>query len=125
MPWKLNDNRPIYIQIIEEIKLRIITGVYAPGSKVPSVRDLANDASVNPNTMQRALTELERDGLIATQRTSGRTVTTDTAMLKNLREQIANEEISSFLIRMKKLSYNEEESFQLLTSYLKNKRMEL
>ena len=125
MPWKLNDNRPIYIQIMEEIKLRIITGVYAPGSKVPSVRDLANDASVNPNTMQRALTELERDGLIATQRTSGRTVTTDTAMLKNLREQIANEEISSFLIRMKKLSYNEEESFQLLTSYLKNKRMEL
>ena len=71
MSWNLNSERPIYAQIIERINLDIISGIYLPGAKLPSVRDLAQDAGVNPNTMQKALSELERTGLVLSQRTSG------------------------------------------------------
>ena len=74
MAWKLDSDRPIYAQILEIIQMQIISGKYQPGDKIPSVRELAADAGVNPNTMQKALSELERSGLILTQRTSGRTV---------------------------------------------------
>lgn len=74
MAWSLNSDRPIYTQILEKIQTRIISGVYKPGEKLPSVRELAAEASVNPNTMQKAFAELERSGLILTQRNSGRTL---------------------------------------------------
>ena len=74
MPWNLDSSRPIYLQIIERVQMDIITGRYQPGDKLPSVRDLAQEAAVNPNTMQKALSELERSGLIYSQRTSGRFV---------------------------------------------------
>ena len=77
MPWKLDSNLPIYTQIIEHIQLDIISGLYQPGDRLPSVRDLAAEASVNPNTMQKALSELERSGLLHSQRTSGRFITED------------------------------------------------
>ena len=77
MAWKLDNDRPIYAQIVEKIKLRIISGFYQPGSKLPSVRDLALEAGVNPNTMQKAFAELENSGLLITMRTSGRMVTED------------------------------------------------
>lgn len=64
MAWNLDGSRPIYLQLVEEIRRRIVTGEYPPGSHIPSVRDFATQASVNPNTMQRALTELERTQLI-------------------------------------------------------------
>ena len=83
MPWDLKSDRPIYIQLIEEIQLRIFSGEYPPGSKLPSVRDIAQEASVNPNTMQRALSKLEEDGLVITHRTSGRTITEDVEMIKS------------------------------------------
>ena len=66
MTWELKNDRPIYAQLIEQIKLRIISGFYRPGERLPSVRDMAAEAAVNPNTMQRALSELERDGLLYT-----------------------------------------------------------
>lgn len=62
MPWKFDNNRSIYVQLVEKIQNRIITGVYAPGSRLASVRELAGEAEVNPNTMQKALAELERAG---------------------------------------------------------------
>ena len=62
MPWELDNDRPIYLQLMERIRHDIISGVYKPGDKIPSVRDLALDAAVNPNTMQKALAELERSG---------------------------------------------------------------
>ena len=92
MAWNLKSDRPIYIQIVEILSMRIISGVYPPGGKVPPVRELAMEAGVNPNTMQKALTDLERSGLIVTQRTSGRTVTEDSDTILKKREAIAREE---------------------------------
>ena len=80
MSWNLDSERPIYTQIIERITLDIISGIYAPGARLPSVRDLAQNAGVNPNTMQKALSELERTGLLFSQRTSGRFVTEELAI---------------------------------------------
>ena len=84
MPWNLDSDRPIFIQIIERIQVDIISGLYKPGDKLPSVRELAQEASVNPNTMQKALSELERTGLVYSQRTSGRFITEDTAMINKI-----------------------------------------
>ncbi len=103
MPWNLNSDRPIFIQIIERIQTDIISGVYKPGDKLPSVRELAQEASVNPNTMQKALSELERTGLVYSQRTSGRFITEDTAMIENLKSELAKEIIEQFLDRIKNL----------------------
>ena len=77
MAWNLDSDRPIYAQLLERIELQIVSGTYGPGDKLPSVRELAAEASVNPNTMQKAFAELERSGLIVTKRTSGRFVTED------------------------------------------------
>ena len=85
MEWKLNDDRPIWLQLTEQMTRRIITGVYPPGSKLPPVRELAAEAGVNPNTMQRALAQLEQDGLAKADRTAGRLVTQDTAVLDAVR----------------------------------------
>ena len=74
MTWHFENDRPIYTQLLEQIRLRIISGIYAAGSRLPSVRELAGEASVNPNTMQKALSELEQSGIIYSQRTSGRFV---------------------------------------------------
>ena len=91
MPWELDSKRSIYGQIIERIQNRIVTGAYPPGGKLPSVRDLAEEAGVNPNTMQRALSELERTGVIYSQRTSGRFVTEDESMITQLKEDAARD----------------------------------
>ena len=91
MNWKFTGDRPVYQQIMEAVRGSVLKGELAPGSKVPSVRDLAAEAKVNPNTVQRALTELEREGLLVGGGTSGRTVTTDAGILSAMREQILNE----------------------------------
>ena len=91
MNWKFTGDRPVYQQIMEAIRGSILKGELAPGKKVPSVRDLAAEAQVNPNTMQRALTELEREGLLVGGGTSGRTVTTDHGVLSAMKEQILEE----------------------------------
>ena len=109
MAWELNSDRPIYTQILEKIQMRIISGFYQPGERLPSVRDLAAEASVNPNTMQKAFTELERSGLIQTQRNSGRTVTEDTSMIKQVQTQVALSQVQSFFSTMMELGFNKEE----------------
>ena len=114
MPWTLDDTRPIYLQLEDIIKSKIIAGLYKPGQKLPSVRELAAEAAVNPNTMQKALTELERSGLVYTQRTSGRYITEDTAIMQNLKHQLAHDLIHQFLETMAHLGYTREESIQLL-----------
>ena len=93
MPWNLDSNLPIYPQIMERITLDIISGTYLPGSKLPSVRDLAQDAGVNPNTMQKALSELERTGLLYSQRTSGRFITEDLTMIEQTKNTLASEQV--------------------------------
>jgi len=116
MTWKLDDSRPIYTQIIEHIQMDIIAGRYKPGDKLPSVRDFAMEAAVNPNTMQKALSELERSGLVYSQRTSGRFITDDASAISNLREQLARLQLEQFLEKMKQLGYTWDETIQLMKS---------
>ena len=115
MAWNLNSDRPIYAQILERIQMQIVSGVYQPGTKIPSVRELAADAGVNPNTMQKALAELERSGLVMTQRTSGRVVTEDLNMIKEIRNQLAGEQVKEFVKKMKDLGFDREDIIDLLT----------
>ena len=91
MDWKFSADRPVYQQIVSIIRAGILTGELPPGEKIPSVRDLAAEAQVNPNTMQRALTELEREGLLVSGGTSGRTVTEDPEVLEKMRERTLEE----------------------------------
>lgn len=114
MAWELKSDRPIYTQLSDYIKLGIISGKYLPGDKLPSVRDLAEEASVNPNTMQKALVELERLGMVYTQRTSGRFITEDEEMIKKLKQSIAKQQITEFFEAMKKLGFSMEETIQLV-----------
>ncbi len=114
MPWELRNDRPIYLQLMEQINYRIISGEYQPGDKLPSVRDLATEASVNPNTMQKALSELERSGLIFTNRTSGRFITEDTAMIQNMKLDLAKEQLQAFMEQLKKLGFTPEEVKEFL-----------
>ncbi len=114
MPWNLDSSRPIYLQIIERVQMDIITGRYQPGDKLPSVRDLAQEAAVNPNTMQKALSELERIGLIYSQRTSGRFITEDKELIHQMKKELAAAEVSAFVAHMKQLGITPEEIRQLL-----------
>jgi DNA-binding transcriptional regulator YhcF (GntR family) len=114
MAWELDGKRSIYQQLIEIIRQRIITGVYAPGARLDSVRDLANEAGVNPNTMQRALAELENSGIIYSVRTSGRFVTDDQEMIRKLREEEAQAEAAAFLGRMRSLGFTGDEVLEVL-----------
>lgn len=119
MQWDLNSERPVYLQLIEQIQAGIISGYFKPGDKLPSVRDLAADAAVNPNTMQRAFTELERTGLVYTNRTSGRFITSDEKLIKELKEQSAINEIKDFLNKMKQLGLDTEEIIELIRNIVK------
>lgn len=114
MSWDLKSNQPIYTQLLELIQLRIISGYYQAGGKLPSVRELATEASVNPNTMQKALAELERSGLIYSQRTAGRFITEDVSMIQKLREEIAEDQIKEFFKRMEELGFSKEETVNLM-----------
>ena len=119
MPWELDSDRPIFIQIIERIQMDIIAGIYKPGDKLPSVRELAAIASVNPNTMQKALTELERTGLVYSQRTSGRFITEDTKMIEALKSNLAQEKITEFFNNMSKLGFEKAETLSLIQECIK------
>jgi len=104
----MSSERPIYLQLVDRIKRQIAAGKYSPGDRFPSVRELALEAAVNPNTMQRALSTLEADGLLITSRTAGRTVTTQEELIRSMKEQIATEEYERFYQAMLELGYDEE-----------------
>lgn len=109
MIWNLKNDRPIYIQLVEQITLLIVSGQLEAGSRLSSVRDLATEARVNPNTMQKALTELERIGLVHANRTSGRFITEDIEMIEEMKKNLAKKELKTFLEQMKHLGFNDEE----------------
>lgn len=119
MPWDLENDRPIYLQLMERIQQDIIKGVYKPGDKIPSVRELAMEAAVNPNTMQKALSELERSGLVYSQRTSGRFITEDKKLLQHMKSELAQTHIHDFFTNMRQLGFNDEEILELVTDTLK------
>lgn len=113
MPWNLDNNRPIYLQLVERIQMDIVSGVYHAVDKLPSVRELAADAAVNPNTMQKAFTELERSGLVYTQRTNGRYITEDQERISRVREELARECTQSYLSNIRRLGYEREQALAL------------
>lgn len=119
MAWNLDSNRPIYVQLAEQVQRDIISGLYQPGTKLPSVRELASQAKVNPNTMQKALTELERNGLVYSQRTSGRFITEDKEMIENLKEQLASSQIQEFLEKMSCMGFQPQDTLHLIEKILK------
>lgn len=114
MNWLLRGDAPIYAQLVEQIKQEIVSGGFPPGERLPSVRDLATEAGVNPNTMQRALAELERDGLVYSQRTAGRFVTEDREMIEQAKMGLAREQIRAFLESMSRLGYEKTDILELL-----------
>ncbi len=114
MGEQFDSSRPIYAQLVERLKARILAGTYPPGGHLESVRDLAAAAGVNPNTMQRALAQLEMEGLVRTERTSGRFVTEDTDLIEQLRAAAAHEIAEEFLKKMNSIGYTPEKAAALL-----------
>ena len=117
--WQIRDDAPIYSQLVAQIKLGIAAGALSPGERLPSVRDLATEAGVNPNTMQRALQELERQGLVYSQRTSGRFVTEDREMIEAAKSALAAEQVRSFLDAMARLGYMRDDILRLIEARIK------
>ena len=103
-----DSNMPIYLQIMEEIKRWIVTDIYQPSQKIPSVRELAVEFGVNPNTVQRALSELERSGLVASERTAGRFICNDTEMIKELKEDVIRQKMDVFLEEIRQYGCDDE-----------------
>ena len=114
MDWTFDDSRPIWLQLTERLTLDIVAGRYPPGSRLPSVRELAAEAGVTPNTMQRALSQLEADGLAVANRTAGRTVTEDAAAVEAVRRKLAAENAAVYLSAMARLGYSRGEAMELL-----------
>jgi len=110
-------DRPIYIQLIERIKTMIASGEYGPGERVPAVRELAEQTAVNPNTLQRAMAELEREGLLISQRTSGRFITEDKDAIMSLKKEIAAEQIRRFLEGMRAIGIPAGDAAKLILEY--------
>ena len=114
--WEFSGDRPIYLQLMDRIKMGILSGEFPSGERLPSVRDLAAQAGVNPNTMQRALAELEREGYLCGQRTSGRSVSTDSQVLGRMRESLAMEATKEFLGKMRGLGMDRHQVIGLIES---------
>ncbi len=105
MDWTFTEDRPIWQQLAEQLTLRILKGEYPCGSRLPPVRELAALAGVNPNTMQRALAQLEQDGLAVANRTSGRTVTEDGEVIRRARRERARSAVAGCLRILEELGY--------------------
>ena len=114
MNWNLDDARPIWLQLNEKLTWSIVSGAYPPGGRLPSVRDLAAEAGVNPNTMQRALAQLETDGLAESNRTAGRTVTEHSDRIEAVRRRLADSKMAEFLQAMSRLGFSREEAAAML-----------
>ena len=122
MAWTLDSDRPIFLQIVERIQTDIVAGRYQPGDKLPSVRDLAAEASVNPNTTQKAFAELERTGLVYSRRTSGRFITEDCHMIEQLKTSLATEKMEEFLAQMRQLGFQNDEILSLINKTMKGEK---
>ncbi len=113
MSWDFAPNQPIYTQLIDRLRRAIAAGEYPSGSRLPAVRELAAEAGINPNTVQRALGELEREGLIYAQRTAGRYVTDDPAAITAARRELAATQVRQYLSAMRALGFSVEEAAAL------------
>ncbi|MGI6721314.1 MAG: GntR family transcriptional regulator [Anaerovoracaceae bacterium] len=117
MEWNFREGIPIYSQIVEQVKIQIASGAYRPGDKLPSVRDLAVDAGVNPNTMQKALAQLEQEGLLHAVRTSGRFITEEESTLKDLKQDLGRKYIKALFESLSRLGMSKEEIIEAIANY--------
>jgi len=122
--WTFDDKRPIYLQVIEQIEMDILKGKYAPGDSIPSVRELASIAGVNPNTMQKALAKLEDKGLVTTHRTAGRRLTEDENIIKGLKKEAINRNVENYFTSMDNIGISNEEAVEVIVSYNAHKKGE-
>ena len=114
MEWRFSSDAPIYAQLVAQIQNAIVSGTLPPGERLPSVRDLAAEAGVNPNTMQRAMAQLEQDGLAVANRTAGRTVTEDAAVIQEARRARAMAAVAECLRVLADLGYAPEEAAEII-----------
>ena len=119
MAWKFDNNIPIYVQISNTIKLQIVTNQLKPGDKLPTVRDLAETAGVNPNTVQRALSDLETEGFVYSIRTTGRFVTDNLELIQKTRLHLAKQELENFVTNMLDLGFQPDELSEQIETFLK------
>ena len=117
MEWQFRNDSPIYTQLTQRLTQAIVAGEFRPGERLPSVRELAVEAGVNPNTMQRALAQLEAEGLVRTERTTGRFVTEDTALLEQLRDETARAVTAEYLEKMRGIGYGPAQAAALVTGW--------
>lgn len=114
MAWHFSSERPVYLQISERLTKSVLSGEIKPGEQMPTVRQLALESAVNPNTVQRAFGHLETKGILISQGTIGRFVTTDTTVIETSRKELGDEIIKKFIKDMKQLSYSDQEIINLL-----------
>ncbi|HEW1016482.1 TPA: GntR family transcriptional regulator [Streptococcus pneumoniae] len=119
MSWTFDNKKPIYLQIMEKIKLQIVSHTLEPNQQLPTVRELASEAGVNPNTIQRALSDLEREGFVYSKRTTGRFVTKDKELIAQSRKQLSEEELEHFVSSMTHFCYEKEELPGVVSDYIK------
>ena len=119
MKWQIDNNKPVYIQLVEQLKMKIISGEIELDSKLDSVRSLAADAMVNPNTMQKALAELEREGFVYSKRTSGRFVTDNKELIENERKNLVKDNVKKTLDTLINLGYTNDEILSLVEEILR------
>lgn len=119
-----NDNLPIYIQIMNLIKGKIVSGEIGKGDKLPSVREFSKKLKVNPNTVQRTYQELEREGLVFTQRGMGTFVTEDKEVIKKFKKGMATNIVNNFLIEMKKLGFTPSEIMDIISEWIEKEERE-
>ena len=124
MEWQIDNNKPVYIQLVEQLKMKIISGEIELDSKLDSVRNLASEAMVNPNTMQKALAELERQGFVYSQRTSGRFVTDNKDLIDTERKKLVKESVKKSLETLINLGYTDDEIISLVEEILKEGKHE-
>lgn len=109
-----DNERPIYVQLVEKLRIQIVSGKLKQGERLLSVRELALTARVNPNTMQKALAELENEGLIYTERTNGKFVTDNVALIEKVKKELAQEKLKNYLNDMNSIGITYEDTVKYL-----------
>ena len=122
MDYRFNDNIPIYIQLVEMIKTDIVSGKYQPGDKLPAVRDMAMELGVNPNTVQRAFSELEREDLVKSDRRNGRYVTDDKKKIKGLLEILSEKYIDELFEKLNSLGMSDKQIVKMINNERKKNK---
>lgn len=121
---EFNDNLPIYIQIMNLIKTKMVSGEICGGDKLPSVREFSKELKVNPNTIQRTYQELEREELVFTQRGMGTFATEDMEVIKKLKKNMASNVVNEFLLEMKKLGFDPNEIMEIISDWIDREELE-